>query len=44
MRPVILALVMGSPFMFVLIYLPSVVWMLYRVVHGWIRLNAEEPV
>lgn len=29
---------------FALVYLPSVVWLLYRVVHGWIRLNAEEPV
>ncbi|HEY0025538.1 MAG TPA: GYF domain-containing protein [Longimicrobium sp.] len=41
---VILGIVAGSAFMFVLIYLPSVVWLLYRVVHGWIRLNAEEPV
>ncbi|CAA9375412.1 MAG: hypothetical protein AVDCRST_MAG89-4957 [uncultured Gemmatimonadetes bacterium] len=39
-----LGLVAGSAFLFVLIYLPSVVWLLYRVVYGWIRLNEEEPV
>lgn len=27
-----------------LVYLPSVPWLLYRVVHGWIRLNGDEPI
>ena len=39
-----LGIVAGSVVLFALVYLPSVVWLLYRVVHGWIRLNEEEPV
>jgi uncharacterized membrane protein len=41
---VFLGIVSGSVTLFVVVYLPSVVWLLYRVVHGWIRLNEEEPV
>jgi uncharacterized membrane protein len=41
---VVLGIAAGSAFVFVVIYLPSVVWLLYRVVYGWVRLNEDEPV
>lgn len=40
----IVGIIVGSALVFVLIYLPSVIWLLYRVVYGWIRLNEDEPV